>query len=68
MPETIKLKLLLENIGRILFDINCIIILFDPPPRVIEIKAKINKRELIKLKSFCTAKEAINKMKGHITS
>ena len=43
MPETIKLKLLLGNIGRTLFDINCIIILFDPPPRVIEIKTKINK-------------------------
>ena len=43
MPETIKLKLLLENIGRTLFDINCSIILFDLPPGVMEIKAKINK-------------------------
>ena len=65
-PETIKL--LEENIGRTLNDIYKSKILYDPPPRVIEIKAKINKRELIKLKSFCTAKEAINKMKGHITS
>ena len=63
-----NIKLLEENLGRTLFHINHSKILFDPPPRVIEIKAKINKRELIKLKSFCTAKEAINKMKGHITS
>ena len=35
----------------------------DPPPRVVEIKAKINKRDLIKFKSFCTAKETISKMK-----
>ena len=63
-----NIKLLEENLGRTLFDINHSKILFDPPPRVIEIKAKINKWELIKLKSFCTAKEAINKMKRHITS
>ena len=36
---------------------------FDPPPRVIKIKTKINKWDLIKLKSFCTAKETINEMK-----
>ena len=38
-------------------------IFFDPPPRVMKIKTKINKWDLIKLKSFCTAKETINKMK-----
>ena len=61
-PETIKFSE--ENIGRTLSDINQSKILYDPPPRVIEIKSKINKWELIKLKSFCTAKEAINKVKG----
>ena len=59
-PDTIKL--LEENIGRTLYDINHKI-LFDPPPRVMEIKAKIKKWDLMKLKSFCTAKETINKMK-----
>jgi len=38
-------------------------ILFDPPPRIMKIKTKINKWDLIKLKSFCTVKETINKMK-----
>ena len=56
-PETIKL--LEENIGKTLSDINHSRILYDPPPSVMEIKAKINKRNLIKLKSFCTTKEAI---------
>ena len=60
-PDTIKL--LEENIGRTLFDINLSKILFDPPPRVMKIKTKINKWDLIKLKSFCTAKETINKTK-----
>ena len=60
-PETIKL--LEENIGRTLSDINHSKILYDPPPRVIEIKAKINKWDLIKLKSFCTTKETISKAK-----
>ena len=35
----------------------------DPPPRVLEIKAKINKWDLIKLKSFCTMKDTISKVK-----
>ena len=60
-PETIKL--LEENIGKTLSDINHIRILYDPPPRVMEIKAKINKWDLIKLKSFCTTKETISKVK-----
>ena len=60
-PETIKL--LEENIGKTLPDINHSRILYDPSPRVTEIKAKINKWDLIKLKSFCTTKEAIHKVK-----
>ena len=58
-PDAIKL--LEENIGRTLYDINHSKILFDTAPREMEIKAKINKWVLIKLKSFCTAKETINK-------
>ena len=57
-PETIKL--LEENISNTLSDINHII--YDPPLRVIEIKAKLNKWDLIKLKSFCTTKETISKV------
>ena len=60
-PETIKL--LEENMGRILNDINQSKILYDPPPRVMEIKTKVNKWELIKFKSVCTAKETIRKVK-----
>ena len=59
-PETIKL--LEENIGKTLLDINHSKILYDPPPRTLEIKAKINKWDLIKLKSFCTTKETISKV------
>ena len=58
-PETIKL--LEENIGRTLNDTNQSKILSDPPPRVTEIKTKVNKWDLIKLTS--TAKETISKMK-----
>ena len=52
-----------ENIGRTLDDINQSKILYGPPPRVMEIKTEINKWDLIKLKSFCTGKKAINEMK-----
>ena len=62
-PDTIKF--LEENIGRTLYDINHSTILLDPPPREMEIKTNINKWDLMKLKSFCTAKETINKMKRH---
>ena len=57
------IKLLEENKGRTLFDINHSKIFFEPPPRVMEIKTKINKWDLMKLKSFGTAKETINKTK-----
>ena len=59
--ETIKL--LEENIGRTLNDVNQSKILYDPPPRVMEIKTKVNKWNLVKLKSFCTAKETVSKVK-----
>ena len=57
------IKLLEVNIGRKLFDINLSNIFLDPFPRVMEIKRKINKWDLIKFKSFCTVKETVNKMK-----
>ena len=60
-PET--RKLLAENIGKTLSDINKSRILYDPSPRVLEIKAKINKWDLIKIKSFCTTKETKGKVK-----
>ena len=59
--ETIKL--LKDNIGRTLDDINQSKIICDPPPRVMEIKTKVNMWDLIKLKSFCTAKKTIIKVK-----
>ena len=59
--ETVKL--FQENLGSTLFDINCSKILFDPPPKVMEIKKKNSKWGLIKLKSFCTAKKTVSKMK-----
>ena len=60
-PDTIKL--LKENIGRTLFDINRSNIFLDLSSRVMQTKAKINKWDLIKLKSFCTEKETINEVK-----
>ena len=59
--ETIKL--LEENIGRTLDDINQSKIIYDPPPRAVEIKIKLSNWDLIKFKSFCTAKEIIKKVK-----
>ena len=54
------IKPLEENRGRTLFDINYSKIFFDLPPRVIKIKTKRNKWDLVKLKSFFTAKETTN--------
>ena len=56
-PETIKL--LVENIGKTLSNINHSRILYDPPSRIMEINAKMNKWDLIKLKSLCTTKQTI---------
>ena len=58
-PDSIKL--FEENIGRTLYDINYSKIPFDPPPIEMEIKTKTNKWDLMKVKSFCTAKETIKK-------
>ena len=60
-PKTIKL--LEGNIGRTLNDINQSKILYDPPPRVMEIKTKVDKWDLVKVKSFGTAKENMSKVK-----
>ena len=60
-PETIQL--LEENIGKTLSDINHNMILYHQSPRILEIKAKINKWDLTKLKIFCTRKETISKVK-----
>ena len=57
------INLLEENMGRTLDGINQSKILYDPPPRPMGIKAKVNKWDLIELKSFCTAKETISKVK-----
>ena len=62
-PESIKL--LEENIGRTLDDINKRKIFYDPPPRVMEMKTKVKKWNWIKLKSFCTAKETISQVKRY---
>ena len=61
-PETIILR---GKHSRTLDDINQSKILYDPLPRVMEIKTKVNKWDLIKLKSFCTAKETISKVKNN---
>ena len=59
--ETIKL--LEESIGRTLDDINQSKIIYDPPPRAVEIKIKLSNWDLIKFKSFCTTKETVSKVK-----
>ena len=64
-PDTINL--LEESVGRTLFDINHSKVFFNPPSRIIKTKKKTNKWDLIKLKSFCTAKETIYKMKRQPT-
>ena len=64
-PDTIKL--LEENIGQTPSDRNDSNIFSDPPLRVMRVKTKINKWHLIKLQSFCTAKETLNKMKRQPT-
>uniref|UniRef100_A0A8D1UCG5 Uncharacterized protein n=2 Tax=Sus scrofa TaxID=9823 RepID=A0A8D1UCG5_PIG len=64
-PDAIKL--LEENIGQTLSDINDSNIFSDPPLRVMTVKTKINKWDLIKLQSFCTAKETLNKTKRQPT-
>ena len=61
-PKTVKL--LEENIGKTLSDINHSRILYDPLPKILEIKTKINKWDLIKIKCFCTTKETISKVKS----
>ena len=58
-PDIIKLR----GKHRTLFDINHSKIFFDPPPRVMKMKTEINQWDLIKLKSFCTTEETINKTK-----
>ena len=63
-PETIKL--LEENVGKTLSNINHSRIPYDSPPRIMEIKAKINKWDLIKIKSFCKMKETISKVKDSL--
>ena len=65
--KTAHNKPLRGKTSRTFSDINHGIIFLDPPPRVMKIKTKINKQDLIKLKSFCTAKETINKTKRQPT-
>ena len=63
----VSIKLLEENLGRTVFDINSGNIFFDPPCRVMKMKTKVSKGDLIKLKSFFTAKETVNEMKRQPT-
>ena len=59
--KTDIIKHLKENIGRTLFDINCSNIFLDTSPRMMKIKTKINKWDLIKFKGVCIAKETLNR-------
>ena len=61
-PETVKL--LEENMDKTLSDMGHSRILYDPHPRILETKAKINRWDLVKLKSFCTAEETVSRVKG----
>ena len=61
------IKLLEENIGQTLSDINDSNIFSDPPLRVLTIEIKINQWDLLKLQSFCTAKETLNNTKRQPT-
>ena len=62
------IKFLEENIGNTFSDINCTNVFLDQFPKATEIKAKISKLDLIKLKSFCPAKETIKEMKNEKTT
>ena len=62
-----NIKLLEKNIGRTLSDTNHSNIFFNPSPRIMEIKTKINKLGLLNTKAFCTAKETISKTKRQTT-
>ena len=66
--DTFNIKFLEEIIGRTLFDINHSNIFFDLSSRIMEIKTKINKWDLLKLKTFCIVKETINKMRRQQTN
>ena len=59
------IKLLEENIGRTLFDINHSNVLFEPPPRIMTIKTKVNQRDLIKLKSSAQQRKPLKKQKDN---
>ena len=66
LEDKVKWALRSITVGKTLSDISHSRILYDPPPRILEIKAKINKWDLIKLKSFCTMKETISKVKNSL--
>ena len=65
--KDLNVRPLEEGTGRTHFDINHSKIFLDPHPRVMNIKTKINKWNLIKFKSFCTANVTISKMKRYPT-